>query len=47
MVKNLKNIGKKKIKPTKKEEDSIAILKEKIKYQKEALNKIIRNYSKE
>ena len=45
MEKKKRNIARKnKPKPTEKE--SIAELKEKIKHQKDALNKIIKNYSK-
>ena len=47
MPKQDKNTAKKMKKKTKKSEtDSIAELKEKIKHQKDALNKIIKTYSK-
>ena len=45
MGKEVKNIVKKK-KPKKSEKDSIAELKDKLKHQKDALNKIIKTYSK-
>ena len=45
MEKKKRNIAKKK-KPKPSEKDSIAELKEKIKHQKDALNKIIKTYSK-
>ncbi|MEA3445141.1 MAG: hypothetical protein U9R19_10500 [Bacteroidota bacterium] len=45
MEKKAKNTAKKK-KPKKSEKDSIAELKNKIKHQKDALNKIIKTYSK-
>jgi len=44
MGKNVKKVGTKK-KLKKSEKDSIAELKEKLKHQKDALNKIIKTYS--
>ena len=45
MEKKKRNIAGKK-KPKQSEKDSIAEMKEKIKHQKDALNKIIKKYSK-
>jgi hypothetical protein len=45
MEKTKRNTTKKK-KPKTKEKDSIAILKENIQHQRDALNKIIKTYSK-
>ncbi len=45
MEKKVRNIAKKK-KPKQSEKDSIAELKKKIKHQKDALNKIIKTFSK-
>ena len=44
MGKKVKNIIKKK-KPKKSDKDSISDLKEKLKHQRDALNKIIKTYS--